>query len=49
MKRIFIVGSLNYDLVINAPYMPVGGETLKGEVSIGGSLWNGKQRYMDNG
>ena len=30
MKRIFIVGSLNYDLVINAPYMPVGGETLKG-------------------
>ena len=30
MKKIFIVGSLNYDLVINAPYMPVGGETLKG-------------------
>lgn len=30
MKNIFIVGSLNYDLVINAPYMPVGGETLKG-------------------
>ena len=30
MKRIFVVGSLNYDLVINAPYMPVGGETLKG-------------------
>ena len=30
MKRIFIVGSLNYDLVINAPYMPKGGETLKG-------------------
>ena len=30
MKRIFIVGSLNYDLVINAPYMPVGGETIKG-------------------
>ena len=30
MKKIFIVGSLNYDLVINAPYMPVGGETIKG-------------------
>ena len=30
MKRIFVVGSLNYDLVINAPYMPKGGETLKG-------------------
>lgn len=30
MKRIFIVGSLNYDLVINAPYMPKGGETLAG-------------------
>lgn len=30
MKRIFIVGSLNYDLVINAPYMPHGGETIKG-------------------
>ena len=30
MKKIFIVGSLNYDLVINAPYMPKGGETLKG-------------------
>ena len=30
MKNIFIVGSLNYDLVINAPYMPVGGETLRG-------------------
>ncbi len=30
MKRIFVVGSLNYDLVINAPYMPQGGETLKG-------------------
>lgn len=30
MKKIFIVGSLNYDLVINAPYMPIGGETLKG-------------------
>lgn len=30
MKKIYIVGSLNYDLVINAPYMPVGGETIKG-------------------
>ena len=30
MKRIFVVGSLNYDLVINAPYMPIGGETVKG-------------------
>ncbi len=30
MKRIFVVGSLNYDLVINAPYMPIGGETIKG-------------------
>ena len=30
MKKIFIVGSLNYDLVINAPYMPVGGETITG-------------------
>ncbi len=30
MKRIFVVGSLNYDLVINAPYMPRGGETLVG-------------------
>lgn len=30
MKKIFIVGSLNYDLVINAPYMPIGGETIKG-------------------
>lgn len=31
MKRVFIVGSLNTDLVIKAPYMPIGGETLKGE------------------
>ena len=30
MKRIFAVGSLNSDLVIHAPYMPVGGETLMG-------------------
>ncbi len=30
MKKIFIVGSLNSDLVIHAPYMPVGGETLMG-------------------
>lgn len=30
MKKIIIVGSLNTDLVINAPYAPVGGETLMG-------------------
>ena len=30
MKNIFVVGSLNSDLVIHAPYMPVGGETLMG-------------------
>ena len=30
MKRVIIVGSLNTDLVINAPYAPVGGETLMG-------------------
>lgn len=30
MKKIFVVGSLNSDLVIHAPYMPVGGETLIG-------------------
>lgn len=30
MKKIFIVGSLNADLVINAPYAPKGGETLIG-------------------
>ena len=30
MKKIFIVGSLNSDLVIHAPYIPVGGETLMG-------------------
>ena len=31
MKKIFVVGSLNSDLVIHAPYMPVGGETLMGK------------------
>ena len=31
MKRIFIVGSLNMDLCINAPYMPKAGETLTGD------------------
>ena len=30
MRKIFIVGSLNMDLVINAPYAPKGGETLIG-------------------
>ncbi len=30
MKRIFIVGSVNTDFVISAPYIPVGGETLTG-------------------
>ena len=30
MKRIFIVGSLNMDLVINSPYMPKAGETIAG-------------------
>jgi len=30
MKKIFILGSLNMDLVINSPYMPMSGETLKG-------------------
>ena len=30
MKKIFIVGSINTDFVISAPYMPVGGETLTG-------------------
>lgn len=30
MRKIIIVGSLNTDLVINAPYAPVGGETLMG-------------------
>lgn len=29
-KKIFIVGSINTDLVINAPYMPQQGETLQG-------------------
>ena len=30
MKNIFVVGSINTDFVISAPYMPVGGETLTG-------------------
>lgn len=30
MKKVIIVGSLNTDLVINAPYAPKGGETLMG-------------------
>lgn len=30
MKKIFIVGSINTDLVIKAPYMPQSGETLTG-------------------
>ena len=30
MKKIFVVGSINTDFVISAPYMPVGGETLTG-------------------
>lgn len=30
MKKIFIVGSVNTDFVISAPYIPVGGETLTG-------------------
>lgn len=30
MKKIFIVGSINTDLVISAPYMPKAGETLTG-------------------
>ena len=31
MKNIYVVGSINTDLVIKAPYMPVNGETLTGE------------------
>jgi len=31
MKNIYVVGSINTDLVIKAPYMPVSGETLTGE------------------
>ena len=31
MKKIFIIGSVNTDLVIRAPYMPKNGETLTGE------------------
>ena len=30
MKKIFVVGSINTDLVISAPYMPKAGETLTG-------------------
>ena len=30
MKKIIVVGSLNMDLVINAPYAPRGGETIMG-------------------
>ncbi len=30
MKNIFVIGSLNMDLVINCPYVPVAGETLCG-------------------
>ena len=30
MKKIYVVGSINTDLVINAPYMPKAGETLTG-------------------
>ena len=30
MSRIFVVGSINTDLVIGAPYMPASGETLTG-------------------
>ena len=30
MKKIFIIGSINTDLVISAPYMPKAGETLTG-------------------
>ena len=57
MKKIIIVGSLNMDLVINAPYAPVGGETLMGSgfmVNPGGKGANqacacaklGAQAYM---
>ena len=31
MKKVYVVGSINTDLVIKAPYMPVSGETLTGE------------------
>ncbi|MBR2622613.1 MAG: ribokinase [Clostridia bacterium] len=31
MRNIYVVGSVNTDLVIKAPYMPVSGETLTGE------------------
>ena len=39
MKNIFVLGSINTDLVINAPYMPKSGETLTGgafNVAFGG-------------
>ena len=39
MKKVIVVGSLNTDLVIRAPYCPKGGETLTGEgfmVNCGG-------------
>ena len=31
MKKIFVIGSINTDLVIHAPYMPQRGETLTGD------------------
>ena len=31
MKNIYVIGSINTDLVINAPYMPQSGETLTGD------------------
>ena len=57
MKKVIIVGSLNTDLVINAPYAPVGGETLMGSgfmINSGGKGANqacataklGGQAYM---
>ncbi len=30
MKKIFVLGSINYDLVISSPYIPENGETLSG-------------------
>ena len=30
MKNIFVVGSINTDLVISTPYLPKAGETLTG-------------------
>ena len=57
MKKVIIVGSLNTDLVINAPYAPKGGETLMGSgfmINSGGKGANqacataklGGQAYM---